>query len=180
MDLTELITLIKKEKRISINTYITIYTKLFNFSHSLKKNHQNTEYIYVGIISNVLNSIKCDLICENDIDEAFSFAKLCIRFISIFELLSKSIKYLPILQNILNEYGYTKKWCFSMLDKIEKYEFLFTVIEPKLNEIMKKEEFINMEIVQQFLYYSSNDDYMEFIDDWTHLSHKIACYMKIE
>lgn len=149
---------------------------MFNFCHSLKKNQINEEFMFLNIITTVFDAIKEKLLCKNNIDVAFTFAKLGVRFISIFELLKKSQKYLLLLQKILSEYGYTKKWCFTMIDRIEEFEFLFDIIEPSMSNIIRDKDFINMEIVKQFLYYST-DNYMDYIDDWTNLSNKVVSFV---
>ena len=162
-ELNQLIEPIITKNVISIQTYSVFHTKYFNYAQDLRKNNINVLTTFLHLIKIFIKSISSHLLKKNDIDNANTFLKLSLRFISIFNIIHNSQKYNDVLLSIFCDYGYTKKWALLMIDKLEDYNVLLTFIEPLILEIQKNEEFINMEIVQQFLYYTCENKEMDKI-----------------
>lgn len=176
-ELNQLIEPIITKNVISIQTYSVFHTKYFNYAQDLRKNNINVLTTFLHLIKIFIKSISSHLLKKNDIDNANTFLKLSLRFISIFNIIHNSQKYNDVLLSIFCDYGYTKKWALLMIDKLEDYNVLLTFIEPLILEIQKNEEFINMEIVQQFLYYTCENKEMDKIDDWLYLSQNVAFFV---
>jgi hypothetical protein len=173
----EFIALIIKSNAISIQTYSLIYTELFNYSINLRHKNVNMSVSLMNIVEMFLKPISKHYLLDNNVDNANTLCKLGIRLISIFNFMGKGQNFDTVLESILSTYGYTKKWSLSMMHKVDKYKMLLTFIEPMIGIIIENEEFINMEIVEQFLYHTIENEEHDKIDDWFYVSNIVASYL---
>jgi len=173
----EFIALIIKNNDISIQTYSLIYTELFNYTMDLRRKKVNCSVSLMNIVEMFLKPMSKHYLMDNNVNNANTLCKLGIRLISIFNFMGKGQNFDTILESILCTYGYTKKWSLSMMHKVDKYKVLLTFIEPMIGIIIENEEFINMEIVNQFLYHSIENEEHDRIDDWFNVSNIVASYL---